>query len=492
VRTAGDYGLTWDEPAYIESADRLADWFSGVAHGRILEAFRGDRIREAWVFARRENRNLPVPVLLSLVGHALARGLSPPASYRVGACALMAGTSALLLWSLGRRRGVPTGIAAAALLLLDPPFFAHAHIAATDTPVSCLFLLALLLWGESGTRPRCLWAAALVCGLGFASKASFALLPAVLLAWLVLFGDRAAWIRAGRLALVVPFLTLLFCPMWWAHPIDGPLAYLTRVAQAGERWHVDAYYLGRASTEKLPWHSGFVLAAATTPPVTLGLAVLGGLLGASRRDAEAVLWTIGALALPLARLLPSAPAHDAARLLLPSLYCLVPLAALGLAEARRLLPGRILGPLLWVAALGLPARAILELHPYEMSYYSEALGGLAGADRLGFEVTYWFDAFTPQAREAVQALLPEGARVRTAPRYTGYPLLREWGQWRRDLQDDDERPQFLILYGRKGYYTQIPELAAIAERATPLWALRVQGVALVRLYRGEGETLLSR
>ena len=32
--------------------------------------------------------------------------------------------------------------------------------------------------------------------------------------------------------------------------------------------------------------------------------------------------------------------------------------------------------------------------PYELSYYNELVGGPRGAWERGFELTYWYDAFT--------------------------------------------------------------------------------------------------
>jgi 4-amino-4-deoxy-L-arabinose transferase-like glycosyltransferase len=426
-----------------------------------------------------------VPVLLSLAGHTLGRGLPPPSSYRLGACFLMALTSGLVFGTLARTSGLAAGLVGAAGLLLNPPLFAHAHIAATDTPVSCFFLLAIALWLECAERPRLVWAVGLICGLGLASKASFALFPVLLLVWLLFFGDAAAWRRGLVLALVAPLVMLAVCPMWWAHPIAAPVAFLSRVLHAGERWQIDAFYLGHASTERLPWHSGLVLTAVTTPPLTLLLALFGGVSGVARKDRAAVFWVFGAAALPLARLLPNAPGHDGARLLMPSLYCLAPLAAMGFARLVRRVAVRRLAPLGLLGMVTLGTWSVVSMHPYEMSYYSECVGGLRGAARLGFEVTYWFDAFTPEAREDVQARLPRGARVWTAPRYTGYPLLRAWGFWRGDIVDDEERPEYLILYSRYGYLSQVPRLAQIAREESPLWSLRSEGVPLIRLYRIE-------
>jgi 4-amino-4-deoxy-L-arabinose transferase-like glycosyltransferase len=477
--TAGDYGLTWDEPAYIESADRLSDWFGTLGPG----SFTAPRIREAWVFARRDNRNLPVPVLISLLGRTVGRAFSPPVSYRLGVCLVMALTVAVLFSTLARAVGVPAGLAGALALLLNPPLFAHGHIAATDTPVSCFFLLSIALWLEGGGASFA-WLVA-CCGLGLASKASFALFPLLLLVWLGVFGRSSDWKRALLLFLLAPLVALGLCPMWWAHPFSDPLAFLTRVARAGEKWQIDAFYLGKASTETLPWHSGFVLTAVTTPPLVLVLAGLGALSGVLRRDRGTVLWTLGALALPLARLLPNAPGHDGARLLIPSLYCLSPLAGLGFARACRAL-GRLRPFALPVVFLALVS-SVATMHPYEMSYYSEAVGGLKGAERLGFEVSYWFDALTPRALKEIQALLPEGALVETAPRYTGYPLLRKWGLWRPDLKAEDEQAQYLVLYSRRGYFSQIQRLARIEKEEVPLWSLKCSDVPLVRLYRLSGE-----
>jgi 4-amino-4-deoxy-L-arabinose transferase-like glycosyltransferase len=397
----------------------------------------------------------------------------------------MAATVAALFVLLAGRAGVLAGAAGALALLLNPPFFAHAHIAATDTPVSCFFLLSALLFLEAARDGRFLPAAVLCCGLGLASKASFVLFPALLVPWLLAFGDRTLWRRAAVLAFAAPVVMMALCPMWWAHPIASPLAFWTRVAHAGERWQVDAFYLGQATIERTPWHSGLVLAAATTPPLTLLLAVWGGIRGLLRRDRACALLALGALALPLSRVLPNAPSHDGARLLMPSLYCLAPLAGIGLGELSSRLGRSALRALLLAGFVGLPVVSLLTTHPFEMSYYSECLGGLRGAYRLGFETSYWFDALTPEAREKIQALLPEGARLATAPRYTGYPLLRAWGLWRQDIVDADlgEGAAYLLLYSRRGYIAQVPSLRRISEEETPLFALKLQEVPLLRLYR---------
>ena len=43
--------------------------------------------------------------------------------------------------------------------------------------------------------------------------------------------------------------------------------------------------------------------------------------------------------------------------------------------------------------LGPAAFALIRVHPYELSYYNELIGGPRGAWERGFELTYWYDAF---------------------------------------------------------------------------------------------------
>src|SRR5207245_1864046 len=102
------------------------------------------------------------------------------------------------------------------------------------------------------------------------------------------------------------------------------------------------------------------------------------------------------------RMLPT-PAHDGVRLMLPTFFFLAGLAGWGFQIIERLLAGfraeeHPIAPILAVVAGFLllpPAYWLFQTHPYELSYYNGLVGGLAGAQRLGFEPTYWYDAATP-------------------------------------------------------------------------------------------------
>ncbi len=61
--------------------------------------------------------------------------------------------------------------------------------------------------------------------------------------------------------------------------------------------------------------------------------------------------------------------------------------------------------------LGSAAVALVRIHPYELSYYNELIGGPRGAWERGFELTYWYDAFTDKVIADLNRKFPRHAEV---------------------------------------------------------------------------------
>jgi hypothetical protein len=88
------------------------------------------------------------------------------------------------------------------------------------------------------------------------------------------------------------------------------------------------------------------------------------------------------------------------------------------------LAGMALTALLLAGGIG----AIASIHPRELSYFNCLVGGLEGADRKGFEVSYWGEALNEKVIADLNATLPQGARVKTLSFHGLAPvILQEWG-----------------------------------------------------------------
>ena len=53
----------------------------------------------------------------------------------------------------------------------------------------------------------------------------------------------------------------------------------------------------------------------------------------------------------------------------------------------------------------------MRIHPYELSYYNELIGGPRGAWDRGFELTYWYDAFNGPVIADLNRRLPPNAEI---------------------------------------------------------------------------------
>ena len=212
VPTAGDIGLTWDEPAYRYSQMVSAHWWKHLAACRswadVHRLLDPDSLLYYWPYGRNGiNLHPPLGGQLCLLTHAVFGHLVKDIpSRRLASVFEFSLSIAILFGFLGRRYGPwVAGVAAGALLLM-PRVYGDGHIAGTDTP-------GLLLWGatavafwnalhaERGGSWRFL--VGVLLGLAFVTKMAALAVVLPLFAWLVAVyvpttlnrrGGAAAWV----------------------------------------------------------------------------------------------------------------------------------------------------------------------------------------------------------------------------------------------------------------------------------------------------------
>jgi len=412
--TLDDPGIAWDEPSSIFPGWSYARWF---AHLPSLPFGRSD-IDRFWA----PNHEHP-PFAKLLMGFSqLVLGGSPLLASRLAVAVLFAVLVEMVFAFGWRQFGGLAGAMAAASLVCMPRVFAHAHLAALDVPMAFAWFLTVAAFTRAIERGshRAAALAGVCFGLALLTKINAVFLPLVLLGWGLWFHRRRA---AIPLLWTLGLGLVVFVAGWpWLWP-DVParlLAYLRPT------WRVSIpvkYFGGVWDDKAAPWHYPLVMTAVTVPVGVLFIALLG-LVGAARSflrdDRQAFLIVNLVVALGVFAV-PGVPKYDGVRLFLPAFPFVALLAGIGGARcwdwvARRW-PRRPWRPLLLSVVFFLSQLAgIAWFHPYELSYYNALVGGLWGAEKLGFETTYWHEVVGPSLFRWIRRCAALDRRVaRTLP-----------------------------------------------------------------------------
>ncbi len=254
-----------------------------------------------------------------------------------------------------------------------------------------------------------------------------------------------------------PIVAWLGNPLWWRETLPRLAHYfMINAARRGVLPDIPIFYFGQTYFYSLPWHNAWVLMAITVPAGIL-LAALAGFayaLRVIRHDRIPVYFAVHLVTLPLIRMLGT-PAHDGVRLFLPTFFFLAAMAGWGSVWLGDGLDRLIRQPTDCVAlgpcdalVLGTSAWQLARIHPYELSYYNELIGGPRGAWQAGFELSYWYDAFNDRTIAEINDRLP---RVRRSifsipwPRRKRLPNFKSLGVLRGDIKLGPRDPNDVSL-----------------------------------------------
>jgi hypothetical protein len=482
--TLQDPGITWDEPAYFGSAQLQVKWVELLLSdpGAALDR---DTVYEMWDWEHILNLHPPVyREAMALTWWATRSVVGQLAAYRLTPALLFAGLIALAFrWATAAWGGI-AGLGAALSILLMPRLFGHAHLGATETPLMAFWMASSAVgWWAIESKRRVGW---LLVGVawGLAAGTKFTgLLAIVPLAGWGLWRDPRSTVRGVPVAaLVGAAVCWALNPMLWFDPVffagRWVLESLTR-----ENWApIATYYLGQVYSFSVPWHHVFVMTVAVTPLGILALAGAGAIAGLRRVDPLAVLCAGTVVFLWAIMLLPRAPHHDGVRMFIVVFPFLGLLAGYGLQRIWQAVGVWARGLVVTLAFV--PAAIQLAwVHPYELEYYGEVVGGVRGAHRLGLETTYWMDTHTGPVLDWMNHELPADARVYVFGESLGLEFQQAYGRLRRDLQVNarSDEAQWALVQMRQGFMG--PELVHQVETVRPAYALELQGVPLVAIYR---------
>ena len=465
----------------------LGNWILGLAH---------------WVFD-------PEPLDLTVLAITSARFASALA---LGVLVFLVG------WFVAGRQGMAAGAAAAIAVVLMPRLFGHAHLATLDL-FTALFCTAAVttVAGAQRRGNSLLWyaAAGSVWGLALLTRFHGLLVGIPIGIWILWAAPRrrmaafALWASTG---LIVFFMGW---PWLWLDPLGNLRLY---VIGSTVRTPIHTFYMGRVWNDvAVPWHYPWVLFAVTIPVGLLllgALGIWGSLAGTAtlsrpvetatrkggKSDAQTVhlshgWWLVlGTIVFFLVLFsAPGVPIYDGERLLLP----VFPLWAVFVGIGSRTLVD--LPSARWqsrpashrwiclAAFLLLQGVGILWLRPAWLSYYNALTGGLWGAERLGFDVSYWGDGISENLLRAVAEKCEEGGTAGLAPSLAPFqapalvlasPSLAEKQVRLIGWSRENRQPRWLVLYHRRADLHGLPP--SLFDRP-PLAEVRRQGVWLARV-----------
>lgn len=488
-------GFVWAENDYLDDMDQIRSWASqlwglGLRQGIQLLTHPYWEVRRYW------NPHPPLYKYLGILSGALFGSAGFPTAERIPTMLLFGACCAVIFLVLARRRGWLGGAVGAAALLFMPRFASYSGYCTPDMPVAVSWLFITLSYERyESTRGRSwllLSAAIFAFALG-CKISSLAMVPALgclMLFWRVRKGWRDVVGGAAGLALVllsgILVLVLVFPFLW-----PAPGARLWLLFQEARSWGktnpFSVLFLGNiVRYTALPWYFTPLMLFLVTPPLTLGLALLG-LVWPRRADSlwQALTVVFGFWLLLL--LLPNTPKYDNERQLMMLAPFLAMFAGMGAQDAldrlaRRVQPRvqRLLRVLLGPVAVGVMGLELLGALPVPMSYFSELVGGLPGAVRLGFEPTYALEVLSPGVLKSFEERLPTGALLTAIPSADFVKFLQNRGYLRADLQVTRTGGPFYLLVNRHNVFSA--EGNAVKAHGEMLSAYRKEGVPLAELW----------
>ncbi len=514
--TASQIGLTWDESYYIASSVTYLAWFKSLAANPV-DAFKLQAIDQYW--ADFHGHPALDRIWSGLVWSLTRHGFDDLTAHRLGNILLVGVLVGLLYLLVANAYGKAAGLFAAGALLSMPRFFFHAHLAAMDVPVAAAVFFVTILFWRTVDRKEWWWGLVLGLALGLAGavKLNAIFIPLGLFIWFLVF--RRKWYVVARflmMGVVAVFIFILVWPWLYHQTWTRVLYYINFVLHQPKlgQWYFGQFY------SVPPWHFVLVMLWAVVPLTVLLLTMLGAARAGKGYQDKALVWLLVISALvPLLPFIGGFVAFDDERLFMPVFPFLAALAGVGfgwmMAGLHRLAK-RMNYPLLFLPvgvllAVGLLMPQVITmagLYPHLLSYYSEGVGGLPGATKMGLETTYWCETYAA-AIPYIDTHAQPGDLIWVEPdSYNVLLYYQVHGQLRSDVKILNDVADPVSVFGPgtpqpvKGPYTSanwivfqyrqsqfgkagnnFPLLAYLKNGAPPVYQISYQGVPLMGLYR---------
>jgi len=436
-----DYGVTWDEDLHYRTGDMNVSVFSGEGSVSEIEEF--SNLRYYGPFA-------------DMLGHLCYETftnklgwLDDVSGHHVHIILFAALLIGAVYWLAYKTHGQIAAVMSALFLVFFPRFIGHSQVNMKDLPVTAMLALAILIFYLAVTQ-KSAWLfvlGGLVLGLNFSIKVNAVWVPIILVTWFIFaYRDKIrqgltrrrelGWsIKHGFKSwgwglLLSPFVAVAAAVATWPWTWPSPVVRMLEVVQylGSFQWEGKIWYQDKIFTvDELPWHYAPVMLFYVTPIILLVFGSIGLIIslrsfGNLKNKGEILYVVWFALALGLVVILDIG-LYDGIRHFFMVVPAMVLLGAVAVSWIYKKLAkisaigwrrfGQIFFSVILVIGFGLVFRKMVLIHPYELYYFNETIGGMGGAYHY-VEVGYWGQEF----REGVEWLneyAEPGAKVAILP-----------------------------------------------------------------------------
>jgi 4-amino-4-deoxy-L-arabinose transferase-like glycosyltransferase len=527
LATAPDVGMSRDEGMYVTAGEAYGGWLAQLWHEPSV-ALERDSIDRAF---RVNREHPPLMKMLFGLGHLAQERWhlfsAESSSFRFAGM-LSAGLLVWLIYIFGTRAfGRAAGLfAALAYALLPRPFY-HSHLNAFDVPITLANTAVIYAYYRSLSSRRWGYVCGALFGLALLTKHNSWLVPGILA---IHFACVAFVERRGRLAglsrvslvphaLIACFTIgplIFFCgwPFLW-HDTFQRIGWYVNFHFHHEYYNME-YFGVNYFWPPFPMSYAWVMTFFTVPLTILLLAVLGMIreLGGVGERVVAALrlqplaakpeWAavdarltavlmFGAFLAPLAIItLPSTPIFGGTKHWFPAYPFMALFAGRMFSEFLALVTERwprfAFRGLSVVAGAFLLAPSAVETahsHPFGLSHYTVAAGGVPGAAQLGMNRQFW--GFTTRSLVPyLRQVLPNGGSVYICDTiYTAWLMLMRDGFLPENIRAvwDIAGADYALVHHEKHFAEIDHQIWTTYGSVKPAYVLTYDGVPIISVYR---------
>jgi len=532
--TSKSIGIFWDEPAYFSSSLKYLEWFKNPSLSTIDDYFLSYAPGQFELHP-------PLEKILQAGSYEIFYNhlgfFDQVTSFRFPNILI----SSLLLLAIYifclKYFNFTVALSSSLFLITTPRFFAHAHFAVMDVPMT--FFVFLASWAFWKYRDKSLIIPGILIGLALSVKLTGLLFIIPFSIFLLVRSviQKKNFIKTLIRLSIIPITALIILFILWPKLWLSPVKRLIEFFGFFSTNSVPFWYFG-TTYPKPPWHYAPVMLGITTPlPIIffLMLGILSIFIIKEKRELKLFV-LINFLFLPVFISLPKISAYDAERLMLPSFPFMVILAGLGVsllinclsflikknkpntyksednkffAEISEkapmtlensnktslsnnfkknfvveLLSNNLIYIIIFLSFL-FSLSMLVHYYPFELSSYNLLIGGLKGAEKNGMEPQYSVESYKATL-DFINNNCPENCTVYVYSNSGPYYWYQKDGLIRKDIKFDQDflkipsSVYFVVLPIKKSVF--VWKVAKIYLNVVPVFSYKIDDVSIVNIY----------